>query len=97
MMINITTPKRMPYFQILLRTKKYYHLRGISDVVEDAAKNYYIFLRKRYIQIKIVNVESETLNEIEKYLDFTFKNNYLGINEQKSTILQLKKVRIIKL
>lgn len=97
MMINITTPRKMPYFQILLRTKKYYHLKEISDVVEDTAKNYYIFLRKRYIQIKIVHIENETLNEIEKYLDFTFENNYLGISEQHSTILQLKKVRIIKL
>ena len=42
MMINITTPKYLPNFQILLRTRKYYKLRGISNIVEDDEKKYYI-------------------------------------------------------
>ena len=34
MVINITTPKYISLIQILLRTKKYYKLKGLPDVVE---------------------------------------------------------------
>ena len=62
-MINITTPKYLPYFQILLRTRKYYKLRGISNIVEGDEKKYYIFLKKRCVQIQIVNFEKEAIDE----------------------------------
>lgn len=97
MMINITTPKGISLFRILLRTKKYYHLKGLSDVIQDSEKKYYIFIRKRSIQIKIVCNENTTINEIENYLDYTFKDNYLGIKEKYASIIHLKGVKIINL
>ncbi len=48
MMINITTPKYLPYFQILLRTRKYYKLRGISNIVEGDEKNIIYFEKAMY-------------------------------------------------
>ena len=69
MVINITTPKYISLIQILLRTKKYYKLKGLPDVVEGYEKKYYIFLRKRHIQIEIANSKNETIEEIQKYLD----------------------------
>lgn len=97
MMINITTPKEISYLRILLRTKKYYHLKGLSDVIEDIEKKYYIFIRKRNIQIKIVCYENTTIDEIENYLDYTFKDNYLGMQKKYSGIIHLKGAKIINI
>lgn len=97
MMINITTPKKIPYFQILLRTMRYYHLRRLTDVVADNSQRYYIFLRKRSIQIKIIESSNKTIEELQNYLNYTFKNNYLGIQERHFELLDLKQVRKVKL
>lgn len=96
MMINITAPKRIPYFQILLRTKKYYRLKKLTDIVEDKTKRYYIFLGQKNIQIKIIESDQEAINDIENYLNYTFKNSYLGIQENYFDVLNLKNVRKIK-
>ena len=95
MVINITTPKYISLFQILLRTRKYYKLKGLPDVVEGDEKKYYIFLRKRHIQIEIAN--SETIEEIQKYLDCIFKDDYIGIQEKYADVFELKRARLIKL
>lgn len=97
MVINITTPKYISLFQILLRTKKYYKLKGLPDVVEGYEKNYYIFLRKRHIQIEIANSKNETIEEIQKYLDCIFKDDYIGIQEKYADVIELKRARLIKL
>lgn len=97
MVINITTPKEIPYFHILFRTKRYYHLRRLTDVVEDKSKRYYIFFRKKCIQIKIIDFSSKTIEEIQDFLNYTFKNKYLGIQEKYFGIIELKEVRMIKL
>ena len=47
MKINIVIPKQTPYIQVLMRTKKYYHLNRITDVIADDHQRYYIFVRKR--------------------------------------------------
>lgn len=52
MQINIVIPKQTPYIQVLMRTKKFYHLNRITDVIADDNQRYYIFVRKRNIQIK---------------------------------------------
>lgn len=95
-MINITTPKYLPYFQILLRTRKYYKLRGISNIVEGDEKKYYIFLKKRCVQIQIVNFEKEAIDEIQKYLDCVFKDDYIGIQEKYIDVFALKKGKVDK-
>lgn len=97
MMINITTPKKIPYFQILLRTKKYYNLERLSDVVEDKTKGYYIFIRKRNIQVKFFRCNDEAVADIENYLNYTFKNSYLGIQENSFDILKLQEVNKIRM
>ena len=56
-----------------------------------------IFLRKKSIQIKIIKSSNKTTEEIQNYLNYTFKNSYLGIQENCFDILDLKQVRKIKL
>lgn len=97
MTINITTPKYLSYFQILLRTKKYYKLKGICNIVEGYEKKYYIFLKKKCIQIQIVKFENEAIDEIQKYLDCVFKDDYIGIQEKYIDVFMLKKARLINL
>ena len=97
MMINITTPKKIPYFQILLRTKKYYHLDALSDVIQDKTRGYYIFIRKRNIQIKLFRYNDEAVEDIQNYLNYTFKNSYLGIQENGFDILKLQEVNKIRM
>ena len=97
MLINITTPRGITYYQIMFRTKKYFHLKRFTNIVEDRTKRYYIFLKRKNIQIKIVDCESETAEEITNYLDYTFKNSYLGIQENYFSIFKLKRVRMFKM
>lgn len=97
MLINITTPRELTYYQIMFRTMKYFHLKSFTNIVEDRTKRYYIFLKRKNIQIKIVNCEDETTKEINNYLDHTFKNSYLGIQEDYFNIFKLKRVRLFKM
>lgn len=98
MIINITPPKSVSFLGILVRTKKYYKLKKFTYVVEGKEKEYYIFLRKKSIQIKIVNPESKIIiEEIQKYLDYIFKDNYIGIQEKYRNIFELKRARLISL
>ncbi len=97
MLINITTPREITYYQIIFRTMKYFHLKRFTNIIEDKAKRYYIFLKRKNIQIKIVNYKNETTEEINNYLEYAFKNSYLGIQESYFNIFKLKKVRLFKM
>ena len=93
MKINIALPKYIPYLIILFKTKKYFNLKKMTDVIETESKNYYIFLRKRSIQIKIIDNGKSTIQEIEQYINYLFKNSYIGIDEKHTDIINLKGVR----
>lgn len=97
MIINITTPKNLSYIQILLRTKRYYRLRGLPIIIENKEKNYYIFLKKKRIQIEITSLIDGTIDEIQQYLDCIFKDNYVGMQEKHAAMFKLEKARLINL
>ena len=97
MNVNVVMPKLIPYIQVLFRTKKFYKLTHITNVVADDKQRYYIFLRKRNMQIKIVETGDETFYEIQKYLTYTFKNSYLGIHGDVLEKIQLPEVRTIRM
>ena len=54
-------------------------------------------MRKRHIQIEIANSKNETIEEIQKYLDCIFKDDYIGIQEKYADVFELKRARLIKL
>lgn len=97
MIINITTPNYLSYFQILLRTKKYYKLNSLSNIIKGDGGKYYIFLKKKCIQIQVANFEKEATDEIKKYLDCVFKDDYIGMQEKYIDVFALEKVRLINL
>lgn len=97
MQINIVIPKQTPYIQVLMRTKKFYHLNRITDVIADDNQRYYIFVRKRNIQIKIIQAENEVVKEIQNYLNYTFRNSYLGIYGDDFEKIKLQGVRKIRM
>lgn len=97
MIISITPPKRISYTHILLKTKKYYNLSKYRTVVVGKSKDYYIFLRKRNLQLQIINNDPKTLTEIQKYLEYIFRNTYIGIPEKFYDILNLQGVEKVKM
>ena len=94
---NLIPPRGTSYMKILFRTKLYYHLRRLTDVVENDTQGYYVFIRKKNIQIKIIDDKKETIEKVEKYLDYAFENSYLGIQKKDYDILQFEKVRKIQI
>lgn len=97
MIINITPPKKIPYLQILLRTKKFYQLNNFYEIVEDKEKRYYIFLKKRIIHINLVKYNEDVIREVQNYLNYTFRNSYIGIESSFFDVLNLKGVQKIKI
>lgn len=97
MKINVVMPKQISYIEVLLRTKKFYHLKRMTDVIADEYQRYYIFIRKGNMQIKIVRKENESIGEIQKYLNYTFRNSYLGIYKEDYEKIQLQGVRKVRM
>lgn len=84
MKINITPPKHYSDFNIHKRTKKYmkgeYNKLRAWDVFEGKNKSYYLYLTPKNIQIEVIDNEETTINEIEKYLEFLFCGQYIGVS-----------------
>ena len=83
MKINITTPKKYTYYKLLRKTKSSmegeYNKSKALYFFEGKDKRYYSFIRKGTVQIELVNDDPETINEIERYLEFLFYRQYIGI------------------
>ena len=97
MIINITVPKKTSYLYVLFKTKKCFHLKHVSNIVEGDLKGYYIFIRRRSIQIQIINNNTETVNRVKKYLECIFEGGYLGISENYFDVLELEGVKKIRI
>lgn len=99
MKINVTPPKHYLDFYLRSQTKKYlkgeYNKLKAWDVFEGERKGYYLYLTKRNIQIELIDNRKETINDIEKYLEFLFCNQYIGVSfEGNDTIhFELEKVK----
>ena len=44
-----------------------------------------------------ITMKNETIEEIQKYLDCIFKDDYIGIQEKYADVFELKRARLIKL
>lgn len=94
MKINITPPKYYLNFCLRSKTKKYfkgkYNKLKAWSVFEGKRKNYYLYITKGNIQIELIENCEETINDIEKYLEFMFYNSYIGISFEGIDKIQLK-------
>lgn len=97
MLINITIPKKVTYGCLRLRTKKYYNLNNIVNVFGNRSLGYYIFLKKRNLQIQIEKEDRKVIEDIQSYLEYMFKDSYIGIAEEQYEIFDLKGVKKISL
>lgn len=99
MKINITPPKHYSKFYLYRKTKKYmkgeYNKLKAWNVFEGKEKKYYLYITRQNIQIELIDNEKEIVSEIEKYLEFLFYNQYIGISFEGSNNIQfeIKNVR----
>lgn len=96
-MIKIITPKSIPYFLILMRTKKFYSLKRMTNVVISKSNMYYIFIHRGNIQIEVAGKIDKVKQEIQNYLNLVFKGSYIGIHEKDFEILNLQGVKKFKI
>lgn len=94
MKINITPPKYYLDFCLRSKTKKYlkgeYNKLKAWDLFEGERKGYYLYITKRNIQIELIENCKETVNDIERYLEFMFCNLYIGVSFEGIDNIQLK-------
>ena len=99
MKINITPPRHYSDFYLHIKTKKYlkgeYNKLKAWNVFEGERKGYYLYITKRNIQIELIDNGKETVNDIERYLEFLFCNQYIGVSFEgnDNVHLEMKKVK----
>lgn len=99
MKINITPPRHYSDFYLHTKTKKYlkgeYNKLKAWNVFEGERKGYYLYITKRNIQIELIDNGKETVNDIERYLEFLFCNQYIGVSFEgnDNVYLEMKKVK----
>lgn len=94
MKINITPPRHCSDFYLHSKTKKYmkgeYNEIKAWNVFEGERKGYYLYISKRNIQIELIDNHKETVNDIEKYLEFLFYDQYIGVSFEGIDNIQLE-------
>lgn len=94
MKINITPPRHYSGFYLHSKTKKYmkgdYNKIKAWNVFEGEEKGYYLYIYKRNIQIELIDNQKKTVNNIEKYLEFLFYNQYIGVSFEGIDNIQLE-------
>ncbi len=94
MKINVTPPKNYSLFLLRQKTKRYmegdYNRIKAKNVFEGKRKRYYLIIQKRNIQIELIDYEVETLNDIKRYLEYLFNNQYVGLTFEGMEKVQFK-------
>ena len=60
------------------------------NVFEGENKGYYLYLTKRNLQIELIDYNKEIVDDIEKYLEFLFYNQYIGVSFEGIDIIQFQ-------
>lgn len=93
MKINITPPRHYSDFRLHSKTKKYmrgeYNKLKAWNVFEGEKKGYYLYITKKNIQIELIDNGKETVNDIERYLEFLFYDQYIGVSFEGTDNIQL--------
>lgn len=95
MLIDVIFPQKHNYFKILRKTKQFYGLAKSSNMTYRGQK-YCVFIRKHNIRFCVFEYDERVKNDINQYLEFLFKNSYIGINEE-NEIITPKNVQVYKL
>ena len=102
MKINITVPSDYTYNRMIKKTKIYmkgkYNTKVASTVFEGKDKGYYAWIKRGGIQIEVISQSKENIMEIQDYLDFLFRQKYIGISfeDNENINLELKNIRCIR-
>ena len=70
--------------KMIKKTKIYmkgkYNKKVASTVFEGKDKGYYAWIKRGGIQIEVISQTKENIMEIQDYLDFLFRQKYIGIS-----------------
>lgn len=102
MKINITAPSDYTYNKMIKKSKIYmkgnYNKKIASTVFEGKNKGYYALIKKGGIQIEVISKTKENIIEIQNYLEFLFRQKYIGLSfeNNENMELELKNVECFK-
>ena len=99
MKINVTVPRKYSNNKLIKDTRSYlkcyYNDEIAKTVFEGNEKDFYVYIKNRYIQIELVNDNENVINEVGNYLEHMFKDEYIGISteERAASLLNIKNVK----
>ena len=96
MLINIIVPNKNLYKDILKKTKNFYSDNFSLHSQLDTSEQYCITIKKSKIQIIIKSFNRNTKAELNKYIDYVFKGDYIGVSGDYGFI-DTKKVTVFKI
>ena len=75
-----------------------YNKKIASTVFEGKNKGYYALIKKGGIQIEVISKTKENIIEIQNYLEFLFRQKYIGLSfeNNENMELELKNVECFK-
>lgn len=94
MILDITLPKKKSYKSIALDTKKYFKRKENNYVFEDDKKSFYIYICKKRMTIQMTETTLEVKSNVEKYLEYIFNGQYIGIPKNETININLKNVEV---
>ena len=78
MIIRIIVPNSMKHKYIKMKTERYFINLSNSQVI-DKQLRYSLTINNRSIKICIFSLSQSVKDEINDYIDYTFKSSYIGI------------------
>ena len=82
MRINIALPRHFGYINLIYKTFRFFHPKRISSLYVDKDHRFYIFLTRKRIIIRIEFEDVNVHKEITEYLEYAFKNSYIGVPKE---------------
>lgn len=79
MRINIALPRHFGYISLIYKTYLFFRPKHISSLYVDKDHRFYIFLERKRIIIRIESEDVHVHKEIAEYLEYAFKNSYVGV------------------
>lgn len=104
MVVSVVCPSksRFIYPVLVYKTYKYFEGRAESikiktdvSILTGSNKLFHIFVYKYVLRLYFDPQDSKTLSLLENYLDYVFKENYIGLDKKHDGLFNLKKTRIV--
>lgn len=104
MSITVVCPPKIRFIYPILvyRTWKYFKenaesmtIRVDTSIVTGRNKFYHIFVYRYNLRLCFELQDSKTISFLENYLDYIFKDSYIGLDKKHNGLFNLKKTRIV--